>query len=84
MHASPPPLTIAAVVFPDFELLDLFGPLEMLGKLDDRFFSSSGVSAGMDMTLGLIAHLFSRDEALQVAKRTEYIWNEDKSSDPFA
>ncbi|MCZ6642523.1 MAG: DJ-1/PfpI family protein, partial [Gammaproteobacteria bacterium] len=29
--------TIGAVLFPDFELLDIFGPLEMLGALPDYF-----------------------------------------------
>ena len=29
------PKTIGAVIFPGFELLDLFGPLEMFGMLED-------------------------------------------------
>lgn len=51
---------------------------------DGRFFSSSGVSAGMDMALGLIEHLYGRELALQTARWAEYLWNEDKTSDPFA
>lgn len=51
---------------------------------DGRFFTSSGVSAGMDMALGLIAHLFDRETSRQAARRAEYVWNEDKSLDPFA
>lgn len=51
---------------------------------DGRFFTSSGVSAGMDMSLGLIQHIFGREISLQVARQTEYVWNEDKSRDPFA
>lgn len=51
---------------------------------DDRFFTSSGVSAGIDMSLGLIQHLFGRDISLEVARRTEYVWSEDKSKDLFA
>ncbi|MEZ5278237.1 MAG: DJ-1/PfpI family protein [Opitutaceae bacterium] len=51
---------------------------------DGSFFTSSGVSAGMDMTLGLISHLFDRSVSLEVARHAEYIWNEDPSADPFA
>ena len=51
---------------------------------DGRFFTSSGVSAGMDMTLGLIQRIFGRESALQVARFAEYTWHEDKSIDPFA
>ena len=49
-----------------------------------KIFTSSGVSAGMDMALGLIAEEFGHDLSLQVARRAEYIWNEDAESDPFA
>ncbi|MEY4941322.1 MAG: hypothetical protein RIQ93_3057 [Verrucomicrobiota bacterium] len=51
---------------------------------DGTIFTSSGVSAGMDMTLGLIQRLFSREAALEAARRAEYCWHEDKTVDPFA
>jgi transcriptional regulator GlxA family with amidase domain len=51
---------------------------------DGKFFTSSGVSAGMDMALALISHLLGRDTALEVAGATEYEWHEDSSWDPFA
>ncbi|MFA6962113.1 MAG: DJ-1/PfpI family protein [Opitutaceae bacterium] len=51
---------------------------------DGRIYTSSGVSAGMDMTLGLIAEEFGRDLSLRVARRAEYLWNEDAGADPFA
>ena len=51
---------------------------------DGRLFTSSGVSAGMDMTLGLIQRLFDRTTSLQIAKDAEYTWHEDSSIDPFA
>jgi transcriptional regulator GlxA family with amidase domain len=51
---------------------------------DGAIFTSSGVSAGMDMTLGLIQRLFDRDTALMIASGAEYTWHEDKSNDPFA
>jgi transcriptional regulator GlxA family with amidase domain len=51
---------------------------------DGRIFTSSGVSAGMDMTLGLIERLLGREHSRQVAKQAEYRWNEDRTIDPFA
>ena len=51
---------------------------------DGKFFTSSGVSAGMDMALGLIAHLLGRETSVQVAQWAEYTWHEDKDWDPFA
>lgn len=51
---------------------------------DGAIFTSSGVSAGMDMTLGLIQRIFGREHSLEAARRAEYIWHEDKTTDPFA
>jgi transcriptional regulator GlxA family with amidase domain len=51
---------------------------------DGKFFTSSGVSAGMDMALGLIARVFGRETSLEVAQRAEYEWHEDRDWDPFA
>lgn len=51
---------------------------------DGRFFTSSGVSAGIDMTLNIISHLHDRKTAKEVARRAEYLWNEDPAEDPFA
>ena len=51
---------------------------------DGKYFSSSGISAGMDMALGLIAKLFGRETAERVANGTEYHWNSDSHVDPFA
>jgi len=51
---------------------------------DGKFFTSSGISAGIDMTLGLISHLYSRETALEVARRAEYLWNEDRNNAPFS
>ncbi len=51
---------------------------------DGKYFTSSGVSAGMDMTLAIIAKRFGRAAALEVASRAEYDWHEDSSWDPFA
>ncbi len=51
---------------------------------DGKYFTSSGVSAGMDMTLAVIARLCGRETSLQIASRAEYQWHEDSSWDPFA
>ena len=51
---------------------------------DGRFVTSSGVSAGIDMTLAMIARLVDAKTAEQVAIRMEYEWHRDPSWDPFA
>ena len=51
---------------------------------DGNVFTSSGVTAGMDMTLGIIQRLFGRAKSLEIAKGAEYTWHEDKTVDPFA
>ena len=51
--------------------------------IDDKFYTSSGVSAGIDMSLGFISDLFGRSVAESAAQDIEYIWNEDKNNDPF-
>lgn len=51
---------------------------------DGKYFTSSGISAGIDMSLALIARLFGKQTALQVAQGAEYEWNEDPHHDPFA
>ncbi len=50
---------------------------------DENFFTSSGVSAGIDMALGLIERVFDKEIAEKVARLTEYIWNSNKDFDPF-
>lgn len=51
---------------------------------DGKFFTSSGVSAGMDMALAAAADLFGRAAAEEMAEGCEYIWNDDPDHDPFA
>ena len=50
---------------------------------DGNFYTSSGVSAGMDMTLGFISDLHGEEESVRIAKEIEYLWNKDKTQDPF-
>lgn len=49
----------------------------------DRW-TSSGVAAGMDMTVALIASLYGEDVALDVAARVELEPHRDPAWDPFA
>ncbi len=51
---------------------------------DGKFFTSSGVSAGIDMSLALIAKVLGKDAARQTAVWAEYEWHEDAGWDPFA
>jgi transcriptional regulator GlxA family with amidase domain len=51
---------------------------------DGKFFTSSGVSAGMDMALAAIAHLYGREVAVEMAVGCEYDWHEDAGWDPFS
>ncbi len=51
---------------------------------DGKFFTSSGVSAGMDMALALVARLCGIERARQAALWAEYVWAEDSENDPFA
>jgi putative intracellular protease/amidase len=51
---------------------------------DGKYFTSSGVSAGTDMALGLVARLKSKAQAQALAKSLEYEWRDDPARDPFA
>jgi putative intracellular protease/amidase len=51
---------------------------------DGRFVTSSGVSAGIDMTLSVIARVADSDTAERIATRMEYDWHRDPAWDPFA
>jgi transcriptional regulator GlxA family with amidase domain len=51
--------------------------------VDGKYYTSSGVSAGIDMALGFVAELHGRATAIEVARQMEYVWNEDKENDPF-
>ena len=51
---------------------------------DGKFYTSSGVSAGMDMALGFIADRFDLKQAQEIAKHTEYRWQNTPQADEFA
>lgn len=48
-----------------------------------KFVTSSGVSAGIDMTLAVIARLWGEEAAARAAEFAEYSWHRDADSDPF-
>ena len=51
---------------------------------DGDLITSSGVSAGIDMALSLVARWHGVDMARQAARFMEYVWHEDAADDPFA
>lgn len=50
---------------------------------DGKYYTSSGVSAGIDMALGFLSDLHGYSFAKNVADEIEYSWTEDKNHDPF-
>lgn len=50
---------------------------------DGKFYTSSGVTAGIDMTLGFVSDLFGESAAVETANRIEHVWNRDADNDPF-
>ena len=51
---------------------------------DGKFVTSSGVSAGIDMALAVIARLQGEQISNTLATATEYEWHRDAAWDPFA
>jgi transcriptional regulator GlxA family with amidase domain len=51
---------------------------------EGNIYTSSGISAGIDMTLGFVADLLGREIARRQADEIEFDWNEDPSRDPFS
>ena len=51
---------------------------------DGKYLTSSGVSAGTDMALGLLARIYGLEHTRMLARTLEYQWSEDPTNDPFA
>ncbi len=51
--------------------------------VDGKYYTSSGVSAGIDMTLGFVSDLLGKNTAEAIAFRIEYSWQSDKQYDDF-
>lgn len=54
--------------------------------VDGNVWTSSGVSAGIDVTLALTREVYGSDVAVEVARVIEYVWDggDDGTRDPFA
>ncbi len=50
---------------------------------EGKYYTSSGVSAGIDMTLGFVSDRFGIEVAEKIANSIEYIWNKNKDNDLF-
>jgi transcriptional regulator GlxA family with amidase domain len=51
---------------------------------DGKYYTSSGISAGIDMALGFITDMNGKEEAERASREMEYLWNRDRENDPFA
>jgi transcriptional regulator GlxA family with amidase domain len=51
---------------------------------DGKFFTSSGVSAGIDMSLAAISRMAGEQIGNALAMAAEYDWHRDSTWDPFA
>ena len=51
--------------------------------IDGKYYTSSGVSAGMDMALGFLKDVHGIEFAKKAAFDIEYCWNENKDIDDF-
>jgi len=52
--------------------------------VDDKFYTASGVAAGMDMALDFIREIYGEEVAIATAQDAEYDWHQDPHYDPFA
>ncbi|WP_085832697.1 DJ-1/PfpI family protein [Clostridium merdae] len=52
--------------------------------IDGKYYTSSGISAGMDMALGFLCDQFGLDVAEESAASAEYLWNQNREEDPFS
>lgn len=51
--------------------------------IDGKYYTSSGVTAGMDMSLGFLEEHYGLELAQRVANDIEYVWIRDKDNDSF-
>ncbi|HXP91270.1 MAG TPA: DJ-1/PfpI family protein [Fibrobacteria bacterium] len=51
--------------------------------VDEKFWTSSGITAGIDMALGFVADTIRPEVARKIAVALEHVWNEDGTEDPF-
>ena len=51
--------------------------------VDGKYYTSAGVSAGIDMILGFVADIHGLDIAIEISNYIEYDWNRSKRNDKF-
>ena len=73
----------------DFEWASSNGPrVKWIKKArwvkDGKYYTSSGVSAGIDMSLGFVGDLHGMETVRKISKGIEYVWNPNPENDPFA
>jgi len=51
--------------------------------VDGKYYSSAGVSVGIDMTLGYVADVHGLDTAVKISNHIEYDWNRSNIDDKF-
>lgn len=51
--------------------------------VDGKFYTASGVAAGIDMAFGFVEDRFGKETAESFARRMEYVRNPDPENDPF-
>ncbi len=51
--------------------------------VDGKYYTSSGISAGMDMALAFVRDLLGEEVAGRVAAEMEYVWNKEPENDLF-
>jgi transcriptional regulator GlxA family with amidase domain len=51
--------------------------------VDGKYYTSSGITAGIDMALGFVKDKISEESARKIAMALEYIWNENSEDDKF-
>jgi hypothetical protein len=60
-------------------------PIAQVRRVEDgKFFTTAGVSAGMEMAHALIARLFGKEKGVAIARDARYEWRENAGGDPFA
>jgi len=51
---------------------------------DGKYYTASGVSAGLDMIFGFVGDFHGVECARSLANEIEYVWNQNMDDDPFA
>jgi transcriptional regulator GlxA family with amidase domain len=50
---------------------------------DSKYYTSAGVSAGIDMVFGFVADIHGVETAQDIMKYLEYAWDENDTDDKF-